>query len=108
LSASWQFGRIVDQIRCGFSAVHPWHRQRRIAQTSGAPEGQQDIKNPRIGKLLTGLSGECVKFLAGFARVRLKSKVPEKEYFAFEGKAKARSPEIRGPKSERTSARSPA
>jgi hypothetical protein len=51
-----------------------------------------DIKNPQIGKLLADLFGECAKFLGGFARVRLKSKVPEKEYFAFEGKDKISRP----------------
>jgi hypothetical protein len=51
-----------------------------------------DIKNPQIGKRLTDLFGECVKFLGGFGRVRLKSKVPEKEYFAFEGEDKISRP----------------
>ena len=44
-----------------------------------------DIKNPDIGRLLTELFGECQKFLAGFDRASLRSKVAEKEYFAFEG-----------------------
>lgn len=51
-----------------------------------------DIKNPQIGKLLTDLFGECIKFLRNFGRVRLKSKVPEKEYFAFEGEDKISRP----------------
>lgn len=51
-----------------------------------------DIKNPQIGKLLTDLFQECVRFLGGFRRVRLKSRVPEKEYFAFEGKDKLTRP----------------
>ena len=51
-----------------------------------------DIKNPQIGKLLTDLFGECATFLGSFGRVHLKSKVPGKEYFAFESGEKISRP----------------
>jgi hypothetical protein len=67
---------------------HPVERAYQVIQKSQSG----DIKNPQIGKLLTDLFGECVKFLDGSGRVTLTSKVPGKNYFAFEGEEKISRP----------------